>query len=248
MGVVVVSAAGNRGSGGLLAPGDAEAVITVGSVAADGVHSSFSSVGPTDDWRIKPDLSALGEGVWCAAADVLPNGVKTVKGTSFSTPFVAGAAALLLEANPEWRPAVVKRALTRSCARPGGGTGLAPDWYLGYGVLDIAAAFDHYDDDAFNVCPALTLITEVVRDPGGGSASDAGTTVSAGGFVYGLEHESSSWRVLLPPVLLTDLDLSVAPGFVYDGWMRSYSLLFLFFFWCAWNSTVRTVIRIGRRL
>ncbi len=68
----------------------------------DGLEG-FSSRGPTNDDRIKPDL-------------VAPDGVSTVTyssfwGTSASCPHVAGAAALMLELNPTWNPAEIENSL-----------------------------------------------------------------------------------------------------------------------------------------
>ena len=68
-GIVVINSAGNSGPGGgtntLGAPSDGHFVLAVGAVTASGVQSSFSSVGPSADGRIKPDVVALGMGTWC---------------------------------------------------------------------------------------------------------------------------------------------------------------------------------------
>ncbi|HEX9651146.1 MAG TPA: S8 family serine peptidase, partial [Cyclobacteriaceae bacterium] len=65
-GILVVTGSGNEGNTNwrnVLAPGDVETVLTVGSVTGNGNISSFSGVGPTSDGRIKPDLVALGSNV-----------------------------------------------------------------------------------------------------------------------------------------------------------------------------------------
>ena len=71
-GVVVVNSASNGGfradRNTLGAPADGVRVLAIGAVAADGTRVSFSSVGPTADGRIKPDLSALGVRVKVASA------------------------------------------------------------------------------------------------------------------------------------------------------------------------------------
>lgn len=69
--------------------------------------TSFSSKGPTSDFRIKPDLAAVGTNIYTAAQSVdnegesySKGGYQIVDGTSFASPIVAGAAAVLRGARP----------------------------------------------------------------------------------------------------------------------------------------------------
>ena len=69
--------------------------------------STFSSKGPTWEYRIKPDLSAAGADIYTAVQslddkgeDYSKDGYEIVSGTSFSSPIVAGAAAVLRAARP----------------------------------------------------------------------------------------------------------------------------------------------------
>lgn len=71
-------------------PSDSPHVITVGAIHEGGVLAGYSSRGPTMDGRVKPDFSA-------PSGFVLPAGGNAIAGTSFSTPFLAGAAAVLGE-------------------------------------------------------------------------------------------------------------------------------------------------------
>lgn len=75
----------------------------VGELVAD-----FSSRGPvTGTWMIKPDVSAPGVNI----TSTIPGGYGAKQGTSMASPHVAGAAALVLQAHPEWSVEDVKAAL-----------------------------------------------------------------------------------------------------------------------------------------
>ena len=87
--------------------------------------ASFSSVGPsTGDNAIKPDVVAVGTDVLMAAETYDPlgdlygyNGLSVANGTSFATPIVSGAAALVKQAHPGFTPAQVKSALVNTAAQ-----------------------------------------------------------------------------------------------------------------------------------
>jgi serine protease AprX len=149
-GIVVVAAAGNTGDipGSVASPSSARKAITVGAVAewsaplgepwrSEGVYlAPFSSRGPTVDGRIKPDVVA--PGVSIAAASAGSTDIYEVKdGTSMASPFVAGLAALMLDASPTWTPADVKTTI-KGTAHDVGAAGADPDW--GAGLVDGLAA------------------------------------------------------------------------------------------------------------
>jgi len=120
------------------APADADSVIAVGAVSADSLIVYFSSRGPSYDGRIKPEVRALGVGV--AAAN--PSGGYSVfySGTSASSPLVAGVAAVLLSANPQWTNMEVREALMMTASQAD-----MPNNDYGYGLVNIwSAIFYNY--------------------------------------------------------------------------------------------------------
>lgn len=147
LGLVVVNSAGNEGRNNqpntLIAPADGKYVITVGAVDINGNYLSFSSYGPTADGRIKPDLCALGTGVVIASNSNIENFTSGGSGTSFSAPLTAGAIALLLEAYPRLTPHDVREAIRKTASQA-----TTPDNYLGYGILNIKAAYDYIKNDS----------------------------------------------------------------------------------------------------
>ncbi len=131
-GIVVINSAGNSGAGvtTIGAPSDGDFVIAVGAVEASGVLSSFSSVGPSADGRIKPDVVAMGTSVRVASS-LSDTGYSNSNGTSFSCPLTAGVAALIIEANPNLTATQVRDILRNSADK-----NLTPDNSFGYGLVN----------------------------------------------------------------------------------------------------------------
>lgn len=132
-GILVVTAAGNEGPGfrTLVTPGDARSVITVGAEDSLGTITGFSSRGPTADGRLKPDLTAPGLDV-CAVAGT---SLARLAGTSFATPLIAAAAALVEQQQPATGPLALRAAF-----RNAGSNRTAPDSTRGWGRPDVSAA------------------------------------------------------------------------------------------------------------
>jgi serine protease AprX len=155
MGVLVVNSAGNSGDGvtTIGAPSDGNEVFAIGAVTADGTKSGFSSVGPTGDGRIKPDVMAMGSAVRVASWNgTFNNG----SGTSFSCPIAAGAAALLMEMVPTATNLEIMDALRNTASNAA-----TPDNQIGWGIINLFAAFEYLtfvDQQAPTaVCNAMQL-------------------------------------------------------------------------------------------
>jgi subtilisin family serine protease len=137
-GVIVVASAGNEGSNPahntLGAPSDGQRVIAAAAVTSDGVRTYFSSVGPSADGRVKPDVAAQGQGVYAAGSDS-PRSYESVAGTSFSCPLIAGVAALVLQAHPSYSVDQVIAVLRSTASQAA-----APDNRLGWGIVNALAA------------------------------------------------------------------------------------------------------------
>jgi len=135
-GLVVVNSAGNsrNSTGYLIAPADADSVITVGAVDSSGVTATFSSPGPTADGRFKPDVAALGVSNTVTDPDDDSN-YFNVSGTSFSCPLTSGVIALMLERVPSLTPMQVLEALRSTASQSA-----TPDNDQGWGIIDAMAA------------------------------------------------------------------------------------------------------------
>ncbi len=136
-GLLVVNGAGNQGGTGfdvIIAPADGDSVVAVGSTDVNGIIAAHSSSGPTYDGRTKPDVVAQGFQV----PVVDPNddfAYTTNGGTSFSGPFVAGVAALILERAPFLGPIKIREALRETASRHDN-----PDNNYGWGLVDALEA------------------------------------------------------------------------------------------------------------
>lgn len=129
-GMAVVVSAGNSGNNishpFIASPADALGTLTVGAVDNTSSRSSFSSVGPTSDGRIQPDIVARGT----ATATIDENGnLVGTSGTSFSAPIISGAMACLMQALPD-----IPTSLWYDRIREGSSQFSNPDNLLGYGI------------------------------------------------------------------------------------------------------------------
>ena len=103
-GVALFIAAGNSAfSAQIGTPGSAEDVITVGSLDKNTAIAVYSSQGPTEEGRVKPNIAFVGSSVMAPDYNT-GNGYTSKSGTSMATPGAAGLAALMYQANPDLSP------------------------------------------------------------------------------------------------------------------------------------------------
>lgn len=163
----------------LSSPETAKNIIVVGAVndiydgytqPSDVAVTSFSSWGPTDDGRIKPDLVANGQGLY-STHDTGDTEYTTLSGTSMSSPNLAGSLNLLVRHYEDTHGGTTPlsstmKALTIQTADEAGDyTG--PDYMHGWGLLNTLHAADEISADA----ETPTIIKEdFLADAGGGDS------------------------------------------------------------------------------
>ena len=135
-GIIHVNSAGNDGMGTwkkINFPADAHDILAVGAVNTKRVNTAVSSVGPSDDGRVKPDVMALGS----ATATINGRGsLNSDMGTSFAAPIIAGMVACLWQTAPQKTASEVMRAVRMSADNHD-----TPNNIFGYGIPDFAKAY-----------------------------------------------------------------------------------------------------------
>lgn len=134
-GMLVVASAGNSGNTAnpnIAAPADAVSVLTVGAVTASKTRAIFSSIGPSFDGRVKPEVMAQGKA--SVVADEL-GAIRIADGTSFSGPIMAGMVACLWQAFPDKTNKEISDLILQSSDKFA-----TPSPEFGYGIPDFNAA------------------------------------------------------------------------------------------------------------
>ncbi len=147
-GILVINAAGNDGDKQwqvIGAPADADSILSVGGISSTtGIHSDFSSFGPTYDGRLKPEIVTLSDVI-----TIKQNGkLQLAYGTSFAAPLAAGFAACVKQMHPGWSSIQLYREICKSGH-------LYPyyDYAHGYGVPQAA----YFTGDKLNIAPTFLL-------------------------------------------------------------------------------------------
>lgn len=160
LGAVVVVAQGNKGTSPIVTPpATGFNVISVGNMDTTNIPFTIddsSSLGPTSDLRIKPDLTAPGKFI-SSPKDGTNNEYVDKSGTSIAAPHVSGAAALLLESHPELSPLKLKTALITGADLTGSSLLTAKIFddcvvcrtdlnQTGFGMINVPATLDLIND------------------------------------------------------------------------------------------------------
>ena len=244
-GILVIFSAGNSGPGAgtVGSPGSNPGVPAIGASDEDDDIAYFSSRGPSVWDETKPLVSAPGVGVLSAT----PGGVyRKYNGTSMAAPHVAGAAALLLSANPGLGGAAALEVLTRT-AIPLSTT--LPNNDSGWGRIDaFAAALTVMDTGLLSGTvvdggvPISGALVSAHGDTGGGLVASSISTDASGRFylpgpagiytisvsAFGFSSSESGPRLLLTSKsVIVDFDLApdasgMARGSVVDAVSGAY--------------------------
>ena len=134
-GMICVTSAGNSGNSSdphMATPADAITTLTVGAVDASENYVSFSSIGPSFDNRVKPDVCAKG---YLASVSNATGNIVNANGTSFSSPILAGMVTTFWSAVPNMTNAEIIQFVKESADIYAN-----PTIYKGYGVPDFQLA------------------------------------------------------------------------------------------------------------
>ncbi len=191
-------------------PGGAKNHIAVGALNADtDGMTSFSSWGPTDDGRLKPDISAPGceaggDGGVYSTSSASDTAYTTKCGTSMASPTVCGLAALMLQdfrvqfaGDPDPRNSTLKVLLAHNAVDRGN---VGPDYQYGYGSVRVVDTIDHMRTGNFledEVEQGVVAAFDVVVNPGDPE------------FKVTLAWDDFPGTPNVNPALVNDLDLRV---------------------------------------
>ncbi|AMR34375.1 hypothetical protein A0256_24425 [Mucilaginibacter sp. PAMC 26640] len=204
--------------------GNAKNILTVGSVAAlpngpvnrtDVAVSYFSSWGPTDDGRIKPDLVADGENVLSTGVSS-PTSYLTLSGTSMSAPNVTGSLYLLQEYYAQKNAGTFMRAATLkglACHTAFDAGNIGPDYIYGWGLLNMRTAAQAITDNGGKSLISEKLLSQGQTQTVEVTASGNGPLVASIAWtdVEGTTTAEGTINSRVPK-LVNDLDIRVSDG------------------------------------
>ncbi|MFV8346611.1 S8 family serine peptidase [Flavobacterium sp. ZB4P13] len=221
-GMIIVASAGNSGGTSdphIAVPADAVSVIAVGAVNSSEVLTSFSSVGPSFDGRIKPDVMAQGQAP--IVSDAAGN-IVTANGTSFSSPIMAGMIACLWQAFPQKTNQEIRDLVLKSADKFS-----APNNQYGFGIPDFALAvsnqlaLESFSKDDFMLYPNPASDTVSVSLP---AKLDRGTV-----FIYSILGQKILEQKITPQTSIISLKSLHEGVYLYkmesDGFSKTGKLI-----------------------
>ncbi|MFC2113784.1 S8 family serine peptidase [Bacteroidota bacterium] len=159
-GLIVVVSAGNSGRTDwkyISAPADADSVLAVGAVDENRVYAAFSSIGPSSDGDVKPNVVAQGMNTVVALPE--DGFIGMINGTSLSAPVLTGMIACLVQAFPDKNNMEIIHAVEKSAhLYP------FPNDLLGYGLPDFALAYRFLANTEDDLAPDLEVM-EIYPNP-----------------------------------------------------------------------------------
>lgn len=147
--ITVTAPEGNFGYDSIDGTSGCKNVLVIGSAQDNGDLSNFSARGPTNDGRIKPDVTANGQGLLSTYTNT--SGYSSISGTSMSAPSTTGVVTLMsqlykqLNQGQRWAPDVA-RCVVIHTVRDVFHTG--PDYRFGWGLVDADRAATVLEEDA----------------------------------------------------------------------------------------------------
>lgn len=201
----------------ILTVGAAESMYTIPEKGSDVTLASFSSWGPTDDGRIKPDIVGIGTDL-LSTSNASTTSYTYLSGTSMATPQVSGSIFLLqqlynrLNTNTFMRAATLKGVILHTAMDM---AAVGPDYQTGWGLLDMEkAAKVILNVETSNLISEGTLANSAI-DKRSFVASGKGDLVATISWtdpestVYPINTENLNNR---KPKLVNDLDIKISDG------------------------------------
>ena len=213
-----------QGYDGIASTGNAKNILTVGAVgplpygpasSSDVAITYFSSYGPTDDGRIKPDIAGMGLNVRSCGTNG-PQSYAVMSGTSMSAPNVAGSLYLLQEYYAQKHSGSFMRAATLkglACATAFDAGNAGPDYIYGWGLLNIKKAAQAITDNGIKSLIRESTLAQGQTQTYNITASGDGPLMATICWTDPAGAATANGTVNDPTIkLINDLDIRVSDG------------------------------------
>ena len=201
----------------ILTVGAAESMYTIPEKGSDVALASFSSWGPTDDGRIKPDIVGIGTDL-LSTSNASTTSYTYLSGTSMASPQVSGSIFLLqqlynrLNKNTFMRSATLKGLVLHSALDL---EAAGPDYKTGWGLLDMEKAANVITNASSSNLISEGTLANTALDKRSFVASGKGDLVATLSWtdpestVFPITTENLNNR---KPKLVNDLDIKITDG------------------------------------